>query len=91
MQLKLRALTLSPVGLSPTEHASLRWTHSFAIMLSDRKTLMCNSLQTIQLSVIKTNQAWKSRCNELFADVAYMFRTVRFGPRTCPWRITKQA
>ena len=23
-----RALTFSPVGLSPTEHASLRWTHS---------------------------------------------------------------
>jgi hypothetical protein len=23
-------LTFTPVGLTPTEHASLRWTHSFA-------------------------------------------------------------
>ena len=26
------ALTITPVGLFPTEHASLRWTHSFIII-----------------------------------------------------------
>ena len=29
------ALTLTPVGLSPTGHASLCWTHSFDIIQSD--------------------------------------------------------
>ena len=28
-----RLLTLALVGLTPTEHASLRWTHSSAIIL----------------------------------------------------------
>jgi hypothetical protein len=29
--------TLALVGLTPTEHASLRWTHCFAKTSSDRK------------------------------------------------------
>jgi hypothetical protein len=29
-----KVLTFPPVGLSPTEHASLSWTHSFAKMVS---------------------------------------------------------
>jgi hypothetical protein len=33
-----RLLTLTLVGLTPTEHASLRWTHSSAIILYPRST-----------------------------------------------------
>jgi len=43
-----KVLTFPPVGLSPTEHASLCWTHSFANIPSDRKTLTCNSMHTCQ-------------------------------------------
>ena len=32
-------LTLAPVGLTPTEHASLRWTHPGAITRSTRFAL----------------------------------------------------
>ena len=32
-----RLLTLALVGLAPTEHASLRWTHSFANVTSARR------------------------------------------------------
>jgi len=32
-------LTFAPVGLSPTEHASLCWTHSFAKTLSGFQTV----------------------------------------------------
>jgi hypothetical protein len=29
-------LTFPPVGLSPTEHASLRWTHAFPVHSAER-------------------------------------------------------
>ncbi len=32
-------LTLAPMGLTPIEHASLRWTHSFAKIQSALKRL----------------------------------------------------
>ena len=47
-------LTLTPVGLSPTEHASLRWTHSFANNRSGYKLLCCNAF----ITVVESAELW---------------------------------
>src|SRR5215467_3006682 len=40
-------LAFTPVGLSPTEHASLCWTHSFAKTASAAMSLRCNAFITV--------------------------------------------
>src|ERR1019366_5046447 len=40
-----RLLTLALVGLTPTEHASLRWTHSFAKTPQEPESHPCNILR----------------------------------------------
>ncbi len=37
------AWTLSPVGLAPTDHASLRWTHRFPVLIGRQRTSRRNA------------------------------------------------
>jgi hypothetical protein len=40
-------LTLAPMGLTPIEHASLRWTHCFANIRDDSNSLYLQHSQTV--------------------------------------------
>jgi hypothetical protein len=41
-------LTLTPMGLSPTEHASLRWTHLRTRLVQSRAAVLCASVVIIE-------------------------------------------
>src|SRR5450755_1783292 len=50
-------LTFAPVGLSPTEHASLRWTHPRARLVQSRAAL-CASVVIIEGFLIYLQRCW---------------------------------
>src|SRR5450755_2827042 len=50
-------LTFAPVGLSPTEHASLRWTHVRARLVQSRAAL-CASVVIIEGFLIYLQRCW---------------------------------
>jgi hypothetical protein len=75
-------LTITPVGLSPTEHASLRWSHWFAKNASVGIALCCNAFITMMQAAQLRNLDDPSHTRDLPS-----MRTLLVQPQMSPRRV----